>query len=324
MTNSGSVHKTNEKKVIDGTGPSHKQSSVGKVPKLLTEGHASTPLGHICIKCPPLSPCAAMNGSMILSNRYSKNQDKNEQAERYINHIQNLIERYKGDDHASKYLTDIYSLMLNQSYTMNEFRQNNNRRLDEEDTIWKGKKTSLEELKKSEIQNLEDMYTIEIKSLTERRTSKLKNLEELSSPVTLKGSVTRLIGVGGLSTLIYSAQKEIMNVISIYIPNFAHSIYLAFFVSVGGAVLLTSRILSTYVNKKLRISKERFNDEEAEIKQGYNEEKQAHIKQQEEREELEFKKYTEKKNHLESEDFKFRHVRAAFVYLETFKLCESF
>jgi hypothetical protein len=310
MTGNDSIQK--EKKL---SGTSAPQPGQTRIPNPLQE----KPI------LPPISPCAAMNSSIIISNLFSSNPAKTKLADEYKKYLEaDTIERYKAYTYSSRYISDIYPLVLAQAFYMKENRQNNNRRLDEEDTMWKSKKASLDDLKKSEMQKLEDTYGMELKDFTERKSSRLKALGELSTPISLKGSVSRLIGVGGIATLLYAAQREIMNVISAYAPNTFHLVYLTFFVSVGGAVLLTNRIIGSYISKKTAETKESFNEEEIEIKKGYNDEKQELIKKQEEREETEFKRYAERKKKLEDDDFKYRQDRAAFVYLETFKVCESF
>ena len=293
----------------------------------LNEPPASAPTQksiHDCTSCPPISPCSVMNGTVILSNRLSKNPDKKIQAERYMSHIQHILKKYHSDEHASKYLTDVFSLVLKQSSDMYDSRQNNNRKLDKEDEVWRLKETSLEDIKKSETQKLEDYYGLKLKNLMERRISKIKTLEDLSTPVSIKGSLTRLIGAGGITSLLIASQKEITKMIQKYIPDFANFTYLAFFVTAGIMVVGTTKLIGAYFEKRLRVTKEGFNNDELEIKKNYNDEKQALIKKQEERDESAYKLYVNKKAEIEKEDYEYRQARAAFVYIEAFKLCESF
>ncbi|MEM2974294.1 MAG: hypothetical protein QW112_01550, partial [Candidatus Micrarchaeia archaeon] len=166
--------------------------------------------------------------------------------------------------------------------------------------------------------------TIAFKNLAERRAAKLKSLDELSSPVTLKGSISRLLSVGGLASLLVAAQKEIIALVKSIAPSFPNLVYLWALASVGLAVAITSRVIGNYVAKKRCETVENFNKEEENLVKRYNDEKQLLIKRQEERDENAYKIYVGRKAEIEKEDQIYRQARAAFVYLEAFKLCDSF
>ncbi|MEM2974293.1 MAG: hypothetical protein QW112_01545, partial [Candidatus Micrarchaeia archaeon] len=121
------------------SGETSKQQSQPVRGHLLVETQASAipkSSTHNCTSFPPISPCAVMNRTVILTNRYSKNPDKKIQAERYMKRLQEIIKKYDSDEHASKYLTDVFSLMMKQSAEIYDFRQNTDRKLDREDEIW--------------------------------------------------------------------------------------------------------------------------------------------------------------------------------------------
>jgi len=275
---------------------------------------------------PPITPCAAMNATIILANLFSPTPSKIELAKKYLKDIEEMIERYKkdGDRRTTKYLLDLKSLILAQADYISEHKSYIRRRLEGEDELWASKKSIIDELERAEYRELAELYENKFRSLAERRTNKLKLLDELSSPVTLKGSIPLLIGTGGVASLLYAAQKEIMDVLASYIPGYAHPIYLALIVTVGAAVAMTAKFIDYYVQRTRNREVAKYNLEEEALRKSYKEDEQSTIRKIKDRRDAEIKSHNDAKARFVEDISKFKQERAAFVYLEAFKLCTLF
>jgi hypothetical protein len=267
-----------------------------------------------------------MNATIILANLFSPTPSKIELAKKYLKDIEEMIERYKkdGDRRTTKYLLDLKSLILAQADYISEHKSYIRRRLEGEDELWASKKSIIDELERAEYRELAELYENKFRSLAERRTNKLKLLDELSSPVTLKGSIPLLIGTGGVASLLYAAQKEIMDVLASYIPGYAHPIYLALIVTVGAAVAMTAKFIDYYVQRTRNREVAKYNLEEEALRKSYKEDEQSTIRKIKDRRDAEIKSHNDAKARFVEDISKFKQERAAFVYLEAFKLCTLF